>query len=200
MIKLKTPLEESEIRDLNVGDIVSLDGTIITMRDAGHKRILDILRQGLKPPLDLHGQVIFHAGPVVKKKDSRWKIVSIGPTTSWRMEPYEAEVIAKTGIRMIIGKGLMGVKTVEACKRYGAVYVAYPGGLAALASKCVKRVIDVKWLDLGVPEALWILEVKNFAPLTVIIDSKGRNLYKKRMDEVMRNLNLIKEKLKVTFS
>ncbi|MDM7275258.1 MAG: FumA C-terminus/TtdB family hydratase beta subunit [Thermoprotei archaeon] len=179
---LKTPLSEEDVRKLDIGDIVYVTGTVVTLRDAGHRRALELLARGEKLPVDLKDLVLYHAGPVVKKVDDRWEVVVIGPTTSTRMEVYEYEMIEKTGLRMVIGKGGMGPRTAEACKKYGAVYTIYPGGAAALQASQVKRVVGVHWLDLGIPDAMWILEVENLGPLTVVIDSKGRNLY----DEIYR--------------
>lgn len=187
--KLRTPLREEDIRSLNVGDIVYLTGIIVSARDAAHKRALELLEKGEKLPIDLRGLAVYHVGPVVRKTESGWEIISAGPTTSTRMEAYEADFIAKTGVRMIIGKGGMGPRTVEACKKHGAVYTIYPGGVAALAARAIKRVIDVYWLDLGIPEAMWVMEVENFGPLTVIIDSKGNNFYEKRYKEIREKLD-----------
>jgi fumarate hydratase subunit beta len=187
--KLRTPLSEHDVRKLEVGDIVYLSGIVVSARDAAHKRALELLQRGEKLPIDLRGLAVYHVGPVVRKTESGWEVISAGPTTSTRMELYEAEFIEKTGVRMIIGKGGMGPKTTEACKRLGAVYTIYPGGVAALAAKAIKRVIDVYWLDLGVPEAMWVMEVEDFGPLTVIIDSKGNNFYERRYREIREKLD-----------
>lgn len=195
---LKTPIKEEEIRKLRVGDIVYLSGTIVTARDTAHKRILEYYEQGKPIPVDLRGGVIYHCGPVVLKRDDEWVVIAAGPTTSTRMELYEASIIEKFGIRMIIGKGGMGMRTAEACRRYGAVYTVFTGGAAVLAARAIKRVLGVEWLDLGVPEALWILEVEEFGPLLVVIDSTGRNLIeeiireaRKRRDRVFRSPSII---------
>ena len=194
---LKNPIEEEEVRRLRIGDIVYLSGTIVTARDAAHRRILEYYRQGKPIPIDLRGGVIYHCGPVVLKKDDEWTVVAAGPTTSARMELYEAFVIEKFGTRMIIGKGGMGMRTTEACRRYGAVYTVFTGGAAVLAARAIKRVLRVEWLDLGIPEALWVLEVEEFGPLLVVIDSTGRNLIervisraRKRRDELIRSLSM----------
>lgn len=181
----KTPLREEDIRKLRVGDIVYVSGTIITARDSAHRRMLEYLNKGLEIPVDLRNGVIYHCGPVVRKKNGEWEVISAGPTTSARMELYEAEVIEKLGVRIIIGKGGMGAKTVEACKKYGAVYTIFTGGAGALAAKAIKRVARVEWLDLGVPEALWVFEVEDFGPLLVTIDSTGRNLIAEVMEKAL---------------
>jgi fumarate hydratase subunit beta len=184
--KLKTPLSEEDVRKLRAGDIVYLTGVIYTARDAAHRRIMEYLKEGKPLPFDLRNGAIYHCGPVVAKKDGQWIVVAGGPTTSTRMELYEYDVIEKLGVRMVIGKGGMGKKTAEACVKYGAVYVTYTGGAAVLAAQSIKRVIDVHWLDLGIPEAVWVLEVENFGPLVVAIDSIGRNLIEEVVEKSVK--------------
>jgi len=184
--KLKTPLSEEDVRKLRAGDIVYLTGVIYTARDAAHRRIMEYLKEGKPLPFDLRNGAIYHCGPVVAKKDGQWIVVAGGPTTSTRMELYEYDVIEKLGVRMVIGKGGMGKKTAEACVKYGAVYVTYTGGAAVLAAQSIKRVIDVHWLDLGIPEAVWVLEVENFGPLVVAIDSTGRNLIEEVVEKSVK--------------
>lgn len=171
-----TPIGE-EVRKLRTGDVLFLTGTVVTARDAGHRRALELLNKGEKLPIDLRGLVVYHMGPIVRKVGNDWKVYSAGPTTSTRLETYEAEFLEKTGAKVIVGKGGMGAKTAEACKRLGAAYAIYTGGAGALAAKSIKKVKGVEWLDLGTPEALWILAVEDFGPLTVIIDPEGRNHY-----------------------
>lgn len=185
---LKTPISEDEIRKVRVGDVIYLTGIVITARDAAHARALELLRKGEKLPVDFNGLAVYHCGPVVRKVDDGWEVVAAGPTTSMRMEVYEAEFIERTGVRVIIGKGGMGSKTAEACKAFGAVYAIFTGGAAALASRAMKRVIRVEWIDLGIPEALWVIEVENFGPLMVAIDSSGENFYERVSREIQRRL------------
>ncbi len=184
---LSTPIEE-EVRELRVGDMVYLSGTVVTMRDMAHRRLIKLLKEGGRPPIELAGLAIFHAGPIVTRSAKGWKIVAIGPTTSWRMEKYEHEVIARTGVRLIVGKGRMGELTKKACRKWGAVYTIFPGGTAALATKCVRRVKRVYWLDLGMCEAMWVIEVENFGPLMVVIDSHGNSFYEQLSREQKRRL------------
>lgn len=172
MNELKTPLSKDDIEKLNIGDIVYITGTIYTARDRAHQRILN---EG--SPIDLKGAVIFHAGPIIKiENETSFKMVAVGPTTSTRMNPYQEDVL-KLGVKAIIGKGGMDKNTSAALKRNKAVYLAAVGGCAALYVKSILNVKNVKWIDLGVPEAIWGLEVKDFGPLVVAMDSKGRNLY-----------------------
>jgi fumarate hydratase subunit beta len=138
--------------------------------------------------VDFHGLAVYHMGPVVRKVGDGWEVISAGPTTSARIEAYEAEFLEKTGAKLVIGKGGMGAKTAEACKRLGTAYAIFTGGAGALAAKSIKKVKGVEWLDLGSPEALWILEVEEFGPLTVIIDSEGRNYYDEVRSKAKANL------------
>jgi len=188
--RIETPISAEALAEINVGDRIYLSGIVVTARDLAHKRVVV---ENLKPPIDLSGLALFHAGPIVRRLKDGWKIISIGPTTSMRMERYEDEFIRRTGVKLIIGKGFMGKKTAKACKRYGAIVTLYPGGCAALASKSVCEVLGVYWLDLGIPEALWILRVKDFGPLTVTIDLGGENLLDQRIKEIESSRsNLIK--------
>jgi L(+)-tartrate dehydratase beta subunit len=174
--QLKTPIRSEDIEQLNIGDIVFLDGLLITCRDMAHRRLVDL---GIPLPVDLAGMAIFHAGPIVTKEGDGWNIVSIGPTTSMRMEVHEREFIKKTGVKLIIGKGGMGPETVEGCAAHKAVHAVFPGGCAVLAASRVEKIERVEWLDLGMPEALWVCKVKEFGPLIISIDTKGNNLFDK---------------------
>jgi len=192
---LHTPIRDEDVLTLHVGDVVYLDGKIVTARDAAHRRALEYIKNGRRLPLDLRGMAVMHAGPVVIRRNDQWKVVAIGPTSSYRMESYEAEFIKITGVKMIIGKGMMGNETTKACSKYRVIYAIYPGGAAAIAKKSVIRVIDVKWLDLGIPEAMWVLEVNNFGPLIVMIDAYGRNYYNEIVESVIKRMNMIVSKV-----
>ena len=176
---LKTPITYDQIKDLRIGDTVYLSGELVTCRDAGHRRVL---REGIMPEtVSLRDGAIFHAGPIVgKDEEGREYIVSIGPTTSRRMELAEAEFIEKTGIRLIVGKGGMLEKTAEACRKHGAIHCAFPGGCAVIAAREVEEITGCEWRDLGMPEALWIMRVKGFGPMVVSIDTTGANLFEER--------------------
>lgn len=185
--RFKTPVSEEEVRKLKIGDTIYVTGTLVTARDEAHKRALEYHEKGEKLPIDFEGIALYHCGPIIKKVNDEWITVAAGPTTSTRMELFEAEFIEKFKVRIIIGKGGMGKKTAEACKKYGAVYCAFTGGAAVLAAEAIKKVKNVEWLDLGMPEALWIFEVENFGPLTVAIDTYGDNLYYEVMSKVEAN-------------
>jgi L(+)-tartrate dehydratase beta subunit len=182
-VQLSTPIQSADLEGLYIGDIVYLNGVLITARDDVHHRRL---REGVPLPVDLAGLAIFHAGPIMQKtgiqkaaaqKTDEWRVISIGPTTSMRMEQLEAEFIASTGLKLIVGKGGMGPKTAEACRKHGAIHAVFPGGCAVLAAGRVEAVEQVEWLDLGMPEALWVMRVKDFGPLIVSIDVRGNNLF-----------------------
>ncbi len=167
------PVTDDVVSELKVGDVIYVSGVVVTARDAVHRRFLV---EGVPLPVDLRGLAILHAGPIMARLGDRWVCQSIGPTTSMRMEYYESEFIERTGVKVIIGKGGMGNRTAEACRRFKTVYVIFPGGCGALGAFAVEEVLGVEWLDLGIPEALWLLRVKEFGPLIVAIDLQGSNL------------------------
>jgi len=176
---LKTPIQSEDVEKLTAGDIVFLDGYLVTCRDMAHRRLIDL---GMKLPVDLEGLAILHAGPIVTQKDDGWNMISIGPTTSMRMEVHEKKFIKQTGVKLVIGKGGMGSDTVEGCVEHKAVHAVFPGGCAVLAASQVEEIERVEWLDLGMPEALWVCRVKNFGPLIITIDTKGNNLFEKNKE------------------
>lgn len=169
--KINVPIKDESVADLKIGDVISLTGNILTARDQAHKRILE---EGA--PRDIEGAAIFHAGPIIKKEGENYEMVAIGPTTSMRMNPYQSDVIAM-GAKIVIGKGGMDDSVREALVENEAVYVVATGGCAALYVDAVEEIESVDWLDLGMPEAIWNLKVKDFGPLIVAMDSKGNSLY-----------------------
>jgi len=170
---LTTPISNEDLESLTAGDIVYLTGQMVTCRDMGHRRLIEL---GIPLPVDLQGGAILHAGPIVRRTGDGWEMVSIGPTTSMRMEGYEREFIRQTGVKLVIGKGGMGPQTLEGCRESKAVHAIFPGGCAVLAATQVEEIERVEWLDLGMPEALWVSRVKEFGPLIITIDTKGSNL------------------------
>lgn len=174
---LTTPIQNKELESLTIGDIIYLNGYLITSRDDVHQRLI---KQHKELPVELAGKAIFHAGPIMQEiegQPGKYRVISIGPTTSMRMEKYEKEFIAETGLKLIVGKGGMGPDTAGACQTYKAIHTVFPGGCAVLAANCVEEVERVEWLDLGMPEAMWVMRVKEFGPLIVSIDTKGNNLF-----------------------
>ncbi|HEC82386.1 MAG TPA: fumarate hydratase [Thermoplasmatales archaeon] len=190
--RLNLPVEKEEIEKIRAGDIIYITGTVVTARDEAHKMAIEKHERGEELPLNFSEVAIYHCGPIVKKENEEWKIVAAGPTTSSRMELFEYEFIKRFGTKIIIGKGGMGAKTADACRKFKSVYTAFTGGAAVLAVNSIKKVKNVFWLEeLGMPEALWVLEVENFGPLTVTIDAYGRNL----TEEVKNRARKIAEKI-----
>jgi len=181
-ISLTTPLTEAQVRGLKAGDMVLLSGTVFTGRDEVHKH----LHKGGDLPV-LHGQVIYHCGPVVLEGDGTYKVMAAGPTTSIREEPYQADVIGRYGIKAVIGKGGMGPKTLAACQKHGCVYLHGIGGAAQIYARCVEKVNAVYLKEFGSPEAVWELVVKDF-PAVVTMDSHGRSLHQEVADVSKTNL------------
>ena len=193
--KLKTPISEEDVRKLRVNDVIYITGTMITARDAAHRRAIEFHKAGKKLPINLQGLAVFHCGPIVKKKEDKWVVVAAGPTTSTRMDLFEDEFIKDFKVRVVIGKGGMGRKTTDAMRRFGAVYGAFTGGAAVLAAKAIKDVKSVEWYDLGMPEAIWVLKVEDFGPLTVAIDAHGNNLFEDVQKKVEEKRPKIYKKL-----
>src|SRR5258706_349284 len=177
MIQLKTPLSESAVRALKVGNEVAVSGIVYTGRDAVHKYLHD--GGALPVEVSFAGGVLYHCGPVIiKDEQGNWKCTAAGPTTSIREEPYQWQIIRDFGLRAIIGKGGMGDRTLEACKEYGCVYLHAIGGAAQVLAECINRVNNVFFMEkFGAPEAIWEFDVVNF-PATVTIDAHGNSLHK----------------------
>jgi len=183
------PIPDDVIRSLKVGDPVALSGVMLTGRDAVHKWMIenfinqtrqpneDDLRvyDAIKPLLD--GGVIYHCGPVVSGlENGDYRFVAAGPTTSIREEPYQGDVMSHFNVKGVIGKGGMGAKTLKACQEVPGVYLHAIGGAASLIAQSVQRVLGVYKLDFGVPEAIWVIEVKDF-PVVVTMDAHGDSLH-----------------------
>ncbi len=182
-------IREEVIRGLKVGDPVLLSGIMLTGRDMAHKWMNDtFIKKTREPQGDdlevyaairplLDGGVIYHCGPVVSGLDThQYRFVAAGPTTSIREEPYQAEVMRHFRMRGVIGKGGMGARTLQGCQENGGAYLHAIGGAASWIAQTVKRVLGVYKLDFGVPEAMWIIEVKDF-PVVVTMDSHGGSLH-----------------------
>jgi fumarate hydratase class I len=170
-VVLRPPVTEEQVRALKVGDVVLISGEMFTGRDAIHAYLMKN-----PPPVDLSGAVLYHCGPVMLKEGDRWVTKAAGPTTSMREEPYEHEVIRRYGVRVVIGKGGMGEKTLAAMKECGAVYLNAIGGAAQFYARTVKRVLGVYLLEFGIPEAMWRYEVEGF-PAIVTMDAHGNSLH-----------------------
>ena len=171
-IRIETPFTEEKSRKLHVGDSVLITGTIISARDAAHKRMCEALARGEKLPVDWTDQMVYYLGPTPAKPGD--PIGSCGPTTSGRMDAYTPTMLAQC-IKGMIGKGSRAPEVIEAMKKYGVTYFAAVGGAAALIAKSVKKYEVLAYPDLG-PEAVARLTVVDF-PAIVVIDCEGNNFY-----------------------
>ena len=170
-VVLTPPLTEAQMRALKVGDVVLITGEIYTGRDEVHAYLMKHA-----PPVDLHGAVLYHCGPVMLKEGGEWKVKAAGPTTSSREEPYEHHVIREYGVRAVIGKGGMGKKTLAALEECGAVYLNGIGGAAQYYARSFEKVLGVHLMEFGIPEAMWHLRAKDFVAI-VTMDAHGNSLH-----------------------
>ncbi|MBW6519287.1 MAG: FumA C-terminus/TtdB family hydratase beta subunit [ANME-2 cluster archaeon] len=177
---LTTPLNRDDSMELRAGDIVYLSGIIYTARDEAHLRILELNDEGKALPFNLEGAAIYHCGPLMQQEGKGWRAVAAGPTTSARMIDMTPALLDNYTVRAIIGKD--GMKDIAPVLKDRCVYLAYTGGCAALAVDMIKDVRDVHWFDLGMPEAVWVLEVEEFGPLIVGVDALGTDLFGEVMD------------------
>jgi fumarate hydratase class I len=184
-VVLRTPITDEQVRALAVGDVVLLSGQVFTGRDAVHHHLMTH-----EAPVDLRGGVIYHCGPVVAKDGDGWRVTAAGPTTSIREEPYQADVIARNGVRVVIGKGGMGPRTLASLGTSGAVYLNAIGGAAQFYARTITRVDGVSLLEFGTPEAMWHLTVDAF-PAIVTMDAHGNSLHKDVEQESGRELSKI---------
>ena len=173
---LRLPIPGNVVKKLRVNDVLYLTGDVFTARDLAHEKMRTLDPKHM--PFDIAGKALYHCGPLMKKEKGAWVAVSAGPTTSSRLEDVEDIILDRFNVHIIIGKGGMGEQTREALKKTGSVYLAFPGGAGVFAAQKITRVIGVYWLEeLGMPEAVWVLEVKEFGPLIVAMDSTGKSLY-----------------------
>ena len=204
MREITTPISDETIRSLKVGETVELTGIVVTGRDAAHKWMIETFVKKTREPQDddlqiyeelkklLDGSVIYHCGPVVAGLDTKeYKFIAAGPTTSIREEPYQADVMKHFNVKGVIGKGGMGPKTLKGCQEVPFVYLHAIGGAASYLAQTVTRVHDVYKMEFGVPEAMWVIEVKNF-PVVITMDSHGGSQHavideqsKKVLDELL---------------
>ena len=185
-IILTPPVGEEQIRALKVGDVVIINGEMFTGRDQVHAYLMKN-----KPPVDMRGSVLYHCGPVMLKQGDEWVMKAGGPTTSIREEPYQAHVIGEYGVRVVIGKGGMGAKTLAALKEHGAVYLNGIGGAAQFYARTVDKVLGVHLMEFGIPEAMWNLRVNGFMAI-VTMDAHGNSLHAKVEQETGEVLETMK--------
>ncbi len=188
MKELFYPFSEAAVKALRAGDTVRISGLVYTGRDRLHKH----LAEGGKCPVQLRDGAIFHCGPVTVRDGDGWRVAAAGPTTSIREEPYMASIIGKYGVRVVIGKGGMGKRTLDACRELGCVYLQAVGGAAALLAKRIRRVDGVDFLDeFGATEALWHLTLEGLETV-VGMDAHGNSVYEEvRRDSEQRLRELI---------
>jgi tartrate/fumarate subfamily iron-sulfur-dependent hydro-lyase beta chain len=174
---ISLPIPSDIVKKLRINDVLYVTGKMFTARDSAHEKM-----RGMKPkdlPFDPSGMALYHCGPLMKQENGQWVALSAGPTTSSRMEIFEDILLDRFGIHLIIGKGGMGERTRKALQKTGSVYAAFPGGAGVLAAEKITSVPQVYWLEeFGMPEAVWILEVLEFGPLVVAMDSTGESLYR----------------------
>jgi L(+)-tartrate dehydratase beta subunit len=188
-----TPLSDNDTQQLCVGDLVLLNGTVWGIRDATHIRIFDHHQE---PPVDLHGAALLHVAPNVRKTDHGYEPMSVGTTTSMRMDRFTEGVVSRYGVRVIIGKGGLSEQSSAAFRRYGGVYLAIVGGAASVETLQIEAIEAVYWEDL-MPECLWQFRVKAFGPLIVAMDSHGESIYRNvtqtaqdRLADIYRQLGI----------
>ena len=204
MREITIPISDETIRELKVGEPVLLSGVMITGRDAAHKWMIETFIKKTRAPQGddltayddlkklLNGAVIYHCGPVVAGLETKeYRFVAAGPTTSIREEPYQADVMKHFNVKGVIGKGGMGAKTLKGCEETPGVYFHAIGGAASFIAQSVKKVLGVYKLEFGVPEALWVIEVKEF-PVVVTMDAHGQSQHavvesysKQALDELL---------------
>jgi L(+)-tartrate dehydratase beta subunit len=178
--RLDTPVSESDVRGLTVGDSATLNGTLYGIRDATQIHLFD---RGRKTRFDLKGHAVIHTAPNVKKvppsseHPAGYAPVCVGTTTSARMERFTRPLLAEYGVRLIIGKGGLGEASQTAFGDLGGAYLAIIGGTAALETTWIEAIEDVDLDDLN-PESLWKFRIRDFGPLLVAMDSKGGSLYR----------------------
>lgn len=188
---LHTPISRSDVEKLRTGDVVFLSGTLITARDKAHVRMAEYFSSGKPLPFRLEGAAVFHGAPIVREQDSKWEIVALGPTTSARMNSLEPAVI-RHGARLIIGKGGMDAPVLDTLRDCGCAYLSMTGGAAVLGARMVKAVRGVEWEDLGLAEAVWVLEVADFGPLTVTMDAHGGDRHGEVRARVSENIKAMR--------
>ena len=190
---LITPVSTEDLKDIKVGDIVYLDGSMTTCRDVAHRRLVE---EGRELPVDVRNNAIFHAGPIIRPlENDKFEMVSVGPTTSMRMEKFEYEFVKQTGVKVIIGKGGMKENTERACKEFSAIHCVFPAGNAVVAATEVEEIVRAEWRDLGMPETLWNCRVKEFGPLIVSIDTEGNNMFEKNKVTFNKRKDAVYEKI-----
>lgn len=172
--RIQLPITDEDIKGLKAGDSVLLTGTIITGRDAAHKRLFELIEKGEELPVDVRGELIYYVGPAPAKPG--YAVGPAGPTSSYRMDKFTPALL-DLGMKGMIGKGARSQEVIDAIVRNKAVYFAAIGGAAALIAKSIKKEEILCYEDLGT-EAVRRYTVEDF-PCIVAIDSEGNNVYER---------------------
>jgi tartrate/fumarate subfamily iron-sulfur-dependent hydro-lyase beta chain len=176
--RINLPLTKEDVLSLHTGEMVLINGQIVTGRDSLHKFLFNEKPSLKKVPFNFEGTILYHCGPIIKKTAKGFELIAGGPTTSMRMEMYEHQIISEYGLRGVMGKGGMGEQTLNALKKKGCVYLHTIGGAAVYLAARVKRVVGVwKLEEFGMAEAMWVFDVEDF-PAIVTMDAHGRSLHK----------------------
>ena len=183
---ISLPAYNDDICALKTGDVFFLKGALVTGRDEVYRRVV---YDDIMPPVCLKDMAIYHAGPIVKKNVDNFELVSIGPTSSIRMEKSACDFIKKTGVKIMIGKGAMGEKTESACREYKAIHCVYPGGCAVLGASQIEKIENCFWSELGMAECIWVMRTRLFGPLIVSIDTRGNNIFTENKSR--ENINIL---------
>jgi L(+)-tartrate dehydratase beta subunit len=192
--RFKTPLAEADMRRLRIGDSVTLDRIIFGVRDANLIRVFD---QGVAPPVDWQGAALLHTAPNVRKVGpGKYEPLSVGTTTSMRMDRFTEGLLRDYGVRAILGKGGLSQRSAELMQQYGACYLSVTGGAAAMETLQIEEIEKVYWEDL-MPECIWQFRFKGLGPLTVGIDAHGGNLQfdvqaqaQRKTEEILRKMGI----------
>ena len=186
MRTLESPLSEDTVRSLKLGEIVYINGPVITGRDEMHSRAIEKVKNGEDVPEEIIGSVLYHCGPIMTEIDGKKAVVAAGPTTSARMNSLESEMISRFHIRAIIGKGGMSPEVGKTMAKEGCVYLAATGGVAVTLAEGLHAVDGVEWEDLGMAEAMWKFRANKLGPLIVAMDAQGNSLYEKVNSSLQR--------------
>ncbi len=197
-VELNLPLSDEVVRGLKAGDIVTLKGRIVTGRDRVHRYLAEKRPPKEEIPFELSGAVLYHCGPVIEKSGDGYRVLSAGPTTSMRVEMYEAQIIRDYNLRGIMGKGGMGETTRRALMEEGCVYLHTIGGAAVYLADRIRKSVGVwKLEEFGPTEAMWLFEVERF-PAIVTMDCHGNDIHGRVEEDSFRRFSaLLKERSEI---